>query len=66
VELCSAHVIGCSPKLPCQQQQQQQPKMKQMNWSMAVDELFAMDGVDQEQDDNDETNYRPENAYSSF
>jgi hypothetical protein len=25
-----------------------------------------MDGVDQEQDDNDETNYRPENAYSSF
>jgi len=55
--------------------QQQQPKMKWMNdqwncagicWSMAFDELFAMDGVHQEQDDNNETNYHPKNAYSSF
>ena len=28
-------------------------------WSMAFDELFAMDGVHQEQDDNNETNYHP-------
>ncbi len=33
---------------------------------MAVDDLFAMDGVHQEQDDNYERNYHPKNAYSSF
>ena len=33
---------------------------------MAVDDLFAMDGVHQEQDDNDEKYYHPKNAGSSI
>ncbi len=33
---------------------------------MAVDDLFGMDGVHQEQDDNDETNYHPKNAIFLF
>ncbi len=35
-------------------------------WSMAADDLSVMDGVHYKQDDNDETNYNPKNADSSF